>query len=332
MAIEFFTGFEGCAYTSDLYALMDSISSSRVILSSGDGFDGGKCFQASYDIYGGEQWIGKNCISAKTKAIGAHFGSVGTSTASNKYLMQFRGPNVRLNNTSSGINVYVNGSLLTTVGSKIPTTWTHIEAKLFSDSSVGTLEIKVNGEIICELTNVNTGGQDITSCRWCTSGSYNGKVDNCYLADDFYGEVYSYLLKPSSDSVVDFTPSSGTDNYALLQSDDGDSSYVYSDVENHQDLYEFEDLPSDLIPLALSIVITARKEGSTMRTIQMRSKQDSTEYDEGSEIILGTSYPASVGAGFQSARVTAPDGSFLTREIVNSLKWGFKILEEEVSS
>lgn len=106
--------------------------------------------------------------------------------------------------------------------------WYHLEAKLFVDASVGSIEIRVEGTAVLVLTNFNTGtvpvGQiavanrpDVSSASvsmyikdfvvWDSSGSFN---------NDFLGSVLVTNLSPTSDVDLNWTPSTGSTGYTIL--------------------------------------------------------------------------------------------------------------------
>lgn len=325
MGIEFFTGFEGTTTTEDCRAMFDGIGGGSAYRSGG-GYPSGICFGPSGYLDDSDVYYIKNCIAAKTKAMGHHVYAANISTVSDEYLMYFIGPNVRIHNTSDGIYVVVNDVYLGTYGSQISTEWTHIEAELFSDAVVGYLKIKVNGTLICDVQDINTTGNDITSVRWGVSNRNTCKIDNIYIADELQGEIYSVLLTPDADASVEFDPLTGVDNFAMLQTNDGDTSYVQSDTLGSKDLYDYGDLPAGLVPKAVTTVTTARKSGTGERQLQGVVKQDSTEYDVGVPVTLSTVYPDETNhQPINRTYPLAPDGTEWTASKVNAIQFGFKV-------
>lgn len=334
MTIEFFTGFEGCGSDGDLRAMFDYYSSAYAVqYSSTMGFDNGKCLK--HEQYGSSAVnFKKNVTATKTLTVGFHIRSLDTR-GYDRYkpeivsfmIFHLSGSSISLWNTSSGLLVYSGATQIASTATYIGSSFQHVEVKVFSDASAGTVQVKVDGSLILDASGLNTNGADITA--WTFVGSYSTcYVDNLYIADDFQGELYSVMLKPSADVESDFTPSDGTDNYAMVDDDaqDGDTTYVQSDTVGDQDLYEYEDLDVGLIPVAISLVSVARKEGTGGRSLQQRAKQSSTEYDVGTDTGLALTYPdSSTNQLIQSIMTTAPDSSVWTRTILNAMQFGFKV-------
>lgn len=328
MAIEFFTGFEGCALVEDVNALFDY--SSRLSIYPTGGFPSGKYVSGTY-THSGIYRMAKDTTATKDKTFGGHIYYAYQTTATDRWLFYISGPQIRINNTNAGFTVFVNEVSVGSIGDGIDTNWHHVEVKVLSDAVSGSVEIKVDGTSIGSLTGIDTGGEDITRVYWGDSGLGGGSTpyfrwDNIFIADDWQGEIYSVLLTPNSDASVEFDPSSGVDNYAMLQTDDGDTSYVQSDTLGSKDLYDYEDLPAGLVPQAVTTVTVAKKAGTGERTFQAITKQDSTEYDVADAYTLTTSYPNSTA--HQSVNRTyalAPDGTEWTASKVNAIQFGFKV-------
>jgi len=332
MAIEFFTGFEGCGSTADIATLFDV---SDFIHVSASGFGGGKAARSGST--NGRSLV-KYFSGAKTKVIGFHFNNavVGSSSTINyneqHFLVNFLGPNINfwINSTSSlQARLGRDGPIIATWNVALTgSAFNHIQIEVFSGASVGTIKVLVNGALVEEeKTGLNTGGSDMTGISIGTASSSTFTVDNIYLSDQIEGELVSILRKPASDASVQFTPSTGTDNYAMVDdmAQDGDTTYVESDTVGHVDTYEYEDVPSGYQVKAVSLVTVARKDDAGARTLQPVSVQDATQRSVGPEIVLATAYPTTTGSGAIVTLSTAPDSTEWSRSKVNDVKWGFKV-------
>lgn len=322
MALEFFTGFEGCGSHEDARALFDTCDYIAAYSATG-GFDDGKSSLHS----GAGYWFQKSCTAAKTKSAGSHIRGANTldNTHENYAIFRFEGPDIRIFNWSDGIRVYRETTLLGTGSAGLTKGLHHIEAKVFSDASAGTVTVKIDGTTVLDLSGVNTGGSDITTIRWgATSVLYR---DNYYIADDFQGELISVLCKPSSDDSVQFTPSTGSDNYAMIDEvvHDDDTTYVESSTVGHKDIYEYENIPSGYTVVGISLFTMAKKDDAGARVLQPISVQDTTERDIGSAITLTTGYPATTGSANRTTLGVAPDGTAWSNSKFNDCKWGFEV-------
>lgn len=327
MTIEFFTGFEGCGSTADIQAFFDMTYSSSypAYNNSGNGFDGGKCIRSGIVL----GYCRKSCTAAKTKVVGFHVNDCAKySYSSDTYnaLIRFIGPQVTIFNSSSGLDIRVSATQIDTSAAQIGSGLTHVEIKVFSDASAGTVEVKLNGVSVYEGTGLNTGGADISSIYWGTCGNTTHYLDNLFIADDWQGELRSYVLRPTSDVAAGFTPLSGTDNYAMVDDtgDDGDTTYVASDTVSTKDLYGYGNIDTHTIVKAVSLVTVARKDDAGARSIQHASRQDSTDYDH-TAFALPTAYPGATGEGQFEVLNAAPDSSAWTPAVLNDIAWGFKV-------
>lgn len=106
--------------------------------------------------------------------------------------------------------------------------WHHYEFKVLCDPAAGTAELRVDGVSVIALTGINTGtalqlSLDITDRR---TGS--PAVPNCYFKDlvtwdatgtqnnNFLGTVSVIGMVPNGDVTVNWTPSTGTIAYNLI--------------------------------------------------------------------------------------------------------------------
>jgi hypothetical protein len=102
----------------------------------------------------------------------------------------------------------------------------------------------------------NAGSPDIGKVQFRAQGSGNHDlyVDDVYVCDtsgaqnnDFLGDVRVETLRPDADTAqADWTPSTGTDHYAVVDDAPGydGADYVESDTAGHVDLWEYGDLGS----------------------------------------------------------------------------------------
>lgn len=129
--------------------------------------------------------------------------------------------------------------LATTTGPVVTANaWNHIEIKAVASATVGTIEIRVNGIPVLVTGAINTGTQysqfrldkpnpfgisldfyvkDLIC--WNSSGSYN---------NNFMGTVSVLSMVPSSDTSFNWTPSTGTTGWNLLDNSPplDDSEYI----------------------------------------------------------------------------------------------------------
>lgn len=343
MAVEFFTGFEGCTSLDQAQSLFDIVGS-RLEWRATGGWDDGSWVITHR---GDSGYYIKNLQTPLAQVVfGAHTGvATGDSVyESNQYFLRFR------NGSSNHISLVTGdvgevtvrnsaGDILDTLS--VPGFGTegdlvHFEVMVIIDETNGYVGVKLNGVLISELEDINTKNP---SADPTVTNMYLGSCqdhifshndpglgwDNVFIADDWAGELKSRLIIPSADDSVAFDPSAGSDNYALVETDDGDTSYVSSDIVDTQDMYEFGPTITELMEIpAVSIVVVARKDDVGARQLTTLMEQDAVEYELETGA-LGGSYPSAAGQGFIQTLALAPDGSAWSPTIVNALKAGFKV-------
>jgi len=293
------------------------------------------------NTYSGHNYSGARVVDnlptalvGKTVAVGLRIYSEGygfyTNNAYAGAIIGFRGPEIYIANTNP-ITIYRGGTLIGTASAGIAlNTFRHIEVLLFSDGSAGTVTIKVEGTEVYAGTSLNTGGDDITGIQYSSDGksSTYRRYDDIYYADELQGQLTMTRCSPVSDDSCDFTPSTGSDNYAMVDDtgQDGDSTYNQSSTLNNKDIFNYEDLDNENIEIkAISIVTVAKKIDAGDRSITHKAVQDSTEYDQ-TEFELTDSYKTGVGVEpYIDVLPTCPDGSSWTPTKFQSIKFGYEI-------
>lgn len=155
--------------------------------------------------------------------------------------------------------------------------WQHVELKVLLSETVGTVEVRVNGVAVLVLTNQDTiqdagstvaqfffaaldrGGagnseyfvKDVVF--WDTTGSQN---------NDFLGSVAVYALRPESDNSFNWTASSGSTGFNLInEAPPVDAGFISaSDALPAASTFNLENLPPDIVSVkGLIPVARARK-------------------------------------------------------------------------
>jgi hypothetical protein len=127
--------------------------------------------------------------------------------------------------------------------------WYWIEIYARTHNTLGEYELRIDGDVEISGTGLNTrdGSNNYSNRVFFSGGSLNAKIDDVYVNNDtggnFYGPCYVEHLRPTADDTETWTPSAGTDNYALVNEaqSDGDTTYVETSGAN-TDLYQFTSL------------------------------------------------------------------------------------------
>lgn len=143
--------------------------------------------------------------------------------------------------------------------------WHYFELKVVCHDTAGSYEVRVDGITVLSDTNIDTrAGGDTRYVRF-RMDEINQYMDDIYICDtdgttnnDFLGQVVIEAVFPSADGdSSDWTPASGSDNYAMVDDNptDDDTSYVESGTEDDEDLYEYTALATITDENILGVVL-----------------------------------------------------------------------------
>jgi hypothetical protein len=184
-----------------------------------------------------------------------------TVTTSTETLIRFRDAtnnNVELRIfQGSTIQFYRNNAILT--GVIAPNVlhqnrWSYVEVRVVFDNSTGIIECRINGQEVINATGLDTlegSSTDINTVRFAGgTGNGFGNTDAAeqWLIDDiyvdtttFHGPIKIDALFPTAEAgTIDFTPSTGSDNSALVDENprNDDTDYNSSaDTPGNKDLF-----------------------------------------------------------------------------------------------
>jgi len=201
-----------------------------------------------------------------------------------------------------------------TVGSVTADTWYRIELRHLIHASAGDMELRwYLGDNTTEIeTPLLTSGVDtlITNIRWQYIGKFTATNSVAFAIDDvacnvasgtfqtsWCGPAKTALMVPTGDSTpVEWTPSTGTDHFALVDdapgAPDDDTTYVSAAVANREDWYTLTDLPAE-VPSTATLILAdtmARWKGNAV-TPQVRVRfWDGVAITAGTTHTLTTSY------------------------------------------
>lgn len=217
------------------------------------------------------------------------------------------GMNIRV--TASGeIAVYRGSTLLaTTSGSGLTLGgWYYVEFRVVC-SATGSYELRINGVDKLSNSSVNTkaGTHDYHTAfqlgETVVGITQTHQIDDVYCLDgsgsvnnNFLGNRKVVTIFPDGDVVgyTDFTPSSGTDHYALVDENpvNDDTDYVASSTPNHTDLWDYAAI-SDLGAIAgLQINTQARETDAQNFTLKTPIKSSTTLDVNAGEVIGSATY------------------------------------------
>jgi hypothetical protein len=227
----------------------------------------------------------------------------------------------------------------TELGSSVPglftsDNWYFIEIETVISDTVGRVTVYVNGASVLNLTNQDTKNGTATTVDNVEfmSGAEYLSQGGTYWYDDLYvtdtgtklGESRVETLYPNADTAVkQWTPLTGTENYAMVDEAqcDGDTTYVYasSTATDNYDFGNLSDNPSAV--RAVQAVTFAKKTDTATRNLYLQTVSGATTSD-GPAIPLLSTYTR-----FNRIMETDPNtAAAWTYPDVNTVKGGPKIL------
>lgn len=186
-------------------------------------------------------------------------------------------------------------------------TWFYFEIKVLFSQTVGTVEVRINGSTVISETGLDTcatTNESITETRiWSNSGFVY--PDDFYICDttgtennDFLGDISITTHYPTSDgNSSDFTPSTGTDHYALVDEPQliDDTDHNESSTVGHKDLYGVTTCAGTGTILAVQVTAAVKNTDTGTMNVRNICRSGATPTDnEGSNFTLSQTMKGSM--------------------------------------
>lgn len=163
--------------------------------------------------------------------------------------------------------------------------WNHIETKFVISSSVGSIEVRLNGVSVLSVNDLNLGSVGVTQIFFDSGGAtVDQHIDDLVIydlnggvANDFIGPARVHTVYPASDSTpAEWTPTgSGTGAGAVDESSpDDDTSFINAATDGDIHAFTMPSLPSEVVDLEGFYVNARSKQvdaGATAFRINARS-------------------------------------------------------------
>lgn len=191
--------------------------------------------------------------------------------------------------------------------------WYFWEIKIVVHDSTGSITMRSDGAEVLSATSKDTKASTVYSGISAISMSIPSAgpgsstvmyIDDWYVCDatggihdDFLGDCMSLTRLAEADTAqADFTCSSGSDHYALVDDSvhDDDSTYVESVTDGQYDILEVEDLPAnttEVIAVAVETWCKLEEAGDTMVINMLNSGGTEYEADDGGLGVEPLYYP-----------------------------------------
>jgi hypothetical protein len=302
-----------------------------------DGAYGG--YSIYSDTTGITRWMGLG-FDTSSPTIYFGFAMKGVANTTVNMLYFWTGPTTRqavyftwtYNTGEITARTYGGSTLGTTSGAGITvgSGWHYVEIKAYCHTTNGTIQIVVDGASRLECSGntsslygeayYNNINVDVTSQL---------RLDDMYILDDtgtinntFLGRQCVVGILPASDtSTEEWSPSSGTSHYDLIDENptDGDTTYVADDTTGHRDLYGYSQFTQRSIT---GIQInTVCKTPDSATGIKINTMSGGTVYSGPSQSISSASY----GTVKRIEEIDPDTSDFWTTEGLNAAKFGFEV-------
>ena len=216
--------------------------------------------------------------------------------------------------------------------------WSHIQIRFLASATLGVIQVKLDGNLVIDQENINTGAAAITYARWCSrdltvsGGHYqyiddpvindvSGSADNGWPGDRRFEGLFPDAVGDESD--WDLFPDGGEDDYEDIDEvpADDDTTYLHHDTDTEEFLVN---LPAwsgaGLVPQKVHLWACARKEGAAAGDqFRLTAKQGGITAI-GSAQALTTSYLM-----YLEMLDAAPDGGAWSNAKIDALQLGARI-------
>jgi hypothetical protein len=183
--------------------------------------------------------------------------------------------------------------------------WNHVEVKALRSSTVGTVEVRVNGAVVLDLDTLNLGAVDFAMFGLCVGGSSITPGTGAHYKDlvlwdgtgteniDFQGSVAVRDLYPDADISLNWTPSTGSTGWDLIdETTPNDADYIQAgDPPPAAYIASLTNLPDDVTTVrALLPIVRAQKTDGGDCNIQIALTPNNVDFDNGADVAVTTAF------------------------------------------
>lgn len=341
MALLFTDGFDTYGTASGSYVTPSGVMGRRgwIPYSSPKTRDGridGKSVSLGYNAYI------KKVISGTeaTKTVGVALKVIAANAYNNNFMQFYEGSNAQLAlkfTTTGYISIYLGSTLLATSSARVPVgEWHYIEFKSTIDNTNGSYEVRLDGTNILSDSSIDT--QYSSNAYWDVVYLRSGGgwdyiyFDDFYLTDStgststgFLGTIHIETLLPNADAGTNqWTTSSGTDHYAMVDDNppDDDTSYLEDSTSGNRELFDLPAVsPSSLTIKGVSSVVDQRVTDATTVDMKFVNKSGTTTTTGSAQTVSSTSQ-----ARFDEIYDQDPDTSTAwTKTTFEAAQFGFEV-------
>jgi hypothetical protein len=181
-----------------------------------------------------------------------------------------------------------------------------VEVKGFASATVGTVEVRVNGVVVLNLTGLNTGADVIGQIVFGTyrANGYEQTIEAYWkdvvfwdtsgsVGNDFQGSVAVRDLYTDADISLNWTPSTGSTGWDLIdETTPNDADYISAaSAATANYVASLTNLPVDVtsVRALLPICRSVKTDGGDCN-LQVGLTPNNTDWDDGADNPLTTAY------------------------------------------
>jgi len=184
--------------------------------------------------------------------------------------------------------------------------WYYVEVQATIHDTNGSYAVRVNGVLVASASGIDTrnggtGRIDRVQFRsWTSPTSYLVRYDDIYVLNTlgtdnntFLGSQVVEALYPATEVRGDWTPSSGTNNAALVDENptNDDVDFVSSNVVGNKDLYSVGGLSHVTANVrGIQVNVDARVTDVAPLNLRPLLKADAVETSQGGQVVSSTGY------------------------------------------
>lgn len=211
-------------------------------------------------------------------------------------------------------------------------TWYYLECKIYCDNSAGTLELKIDGTTVLDLTGVDTqhssGYNWYSRLMWVDNKINHLQIDDLYICDgtgsdnnDFLGTCNVQTLSPSSDVLTEWTQDFGSNLYDRIYEDQQNTGYISEDTTGNQATFELDNVTINGTPKGVMLCCESNQNGNLNKYAKALAQQGTGTINEVGNFMPGTTNPLTSSIIME----TDADGSAWTNTTVNNLRMGVEL-------
>lgn len=202
-----------------------------------------------------------------------------------------------------------------------PNAWRHVESLVTFDEATGSVEVRVEGETVLNLTNVNTSAGPCAQIAVFNESNGSGGTTQYRIKDftlhdgdgtqnnGFIGTCGVYWLPMAADVSSGWSRTSGSSDYALVdESPPNDADYIFAGESPipAPSIMETGVLPPDIVSVRGVIsVVRAQKSDSGDANLQISLSPNGVDWDDGADRPISTAFTY-----YRDVSELSPNGGF----------------------